>query len=124
MVTQGERQNYLWRPNDNSSTTRMRYDLEAEHWLKSFSNVNKNSQKNVPNFKGDFQALGIVLGLIFNVIFIILLSISKLFSWLLGLTRSNETPSTRVRRSVPLTHSELKNRMESGNMKVVNIYED
>ena len=30
MPTQGERQNYLWRPNDNSSTTITRYEQEAE----------------------------------------------------------------------------------------------
>jgi hypothetical protein len=42
MPSQGERQNYNWRPNDYSSTTLHRYDMEAEHWTKAFKNASNN----------------------------------------------------------------------------------
>jgi len=39
MPTQSDRQNYQWRPNDNSVQTNLRYDLEAEHWTRAFKSA-------------------------------------------------------------------------------------
>lgn len=124
MATQAERQNYLWRPNDNSATTRVRYDLESEHWLRSLSTKLEKGGRGATSFASDLRGIGIVLHLISLVIFIILLSISKLLVWLVSLTESR--PSTRVveRRPAPLSNDELKSRINNGELKVVNVYED
>lgn len=62
MATQGERQDFKWRPNDNSSTTLTRYDQEAEHWYRAFKNAER---KNRPV---DFQSVFTFIGLIFSLI--------------------------------------------------------
>ena len=44
MPSQGQRQEFLWRPNDNSPTTLTRYSLEAEHWVKAFNAAQRKHQ--------------------------------------------------------------------------------
>lgn len=79
MVTQGDRQNYLWRPNDNSSTTRTRYDLEAEHWHKSFKSA---ELKNRTTSLGDsFSFIGLVVSLMFSLIALIVVCIIDFIKW-------------------------------------------
>ena len=86
MSTQRERQNYAWRPNDNSSTTRLRYDLEMNHWLKSFKSAESAGGTGV---SGNWGATFAVIGLIFNFIVIaiwfILVMLSDLIVWIINL---------------------------------------
>lgn len=91
MPTQGERQNYLWRPNDNSSTTRLRYDLEAEHWLTSIKSATSNSSRSAG---GEFVFIGLLFGLVVNLLFIVVLSLTSLFKWILGRYKSTPNGST------------------------------
>lgn len=80
MPTQGERQQYLWRPNDESATTRARYDAEADHWYRSFKSAER---KHAPVSIGEtFGAIGLILGLILNLILLFLLSIISLIKYL------------------------------------------
>jgi hypothetical protein len=80
MPTQGERQNYMWRPNDNSSTTKLRYDLEAEHWYTAFKNA---ESKNKPTDWGaTFGIIGMVITLVFNIIWMLLYGLKKLITWI------------------------------------------
>ncbi|MBL4664046.1 MAG: hypothetical protein JKY22_10965 [Flavobacteriaceae bacterium] len=80
MPTQGERQNYLWRPNDNSSTTTTRYEQEAEHWTKAFR---KAANNNKPiDYRGTFGVIGLVLALLTNLITLIVLLVLQLIKWL------------------------------------------
>jgi len=74
MPTQGERQNFLWRPNDNSATTRLRYDLEAEHWTRAFKSAELKYHGS--SFASDLSVIGLVLGLAINltVLFILLIT--------------------------------------------------
>lgn len=79
-MTQGERQNYLWRPNDNSSTTRLRYDLEVEHFYKSFKSV---ESKHKPSSIGtDFGVIGLFISLVFSLLTLVVLGLIQLIKWL------------------------------------------
>jgi hypothetical protein len=80
MPTQGERQDFLWRPNDNSSTTLARYDQEAEHWTRAFKNA---ASKNKPtDYSGIFGVVGLVLNLFCNLIWLIVYGIGSLLVFL------------------------------------------
>lgn len=79
-MTQGERQDYKWRPNDNSSTTRLRYDLEAEHWYNSFKST---ELKNKPSpIVTQLDLIGLLLQLVFSLFVLVVLSLIKFFKWL------------------------------------------
>jgi hypothetical protein len=80
MATQGERQNFNWRPNDNSSTTLTRYDQEAEHWVRAFKNAERKNQPT--NYKSDFQTIGLFISLAFSLISLVIMLIFKIFNWL------------------------------------------
>jgi hypothetical protein len=122
MPTQGERQNYQWRPNDNSSTTRLRYDLEAEHWLTSLKSASSRRSSGSGG-SGSFAFLFTFFGLVFNLLNIIVLALTMLFKWMFGL---NKKPSRVV------THEEVRERMLtpeevdeiSRNQTPTSIYED
>jgi len=99
MPTQGERQNYQWRPNDNSSTTRLRYDLEAEHWLTS---IKSTSSRRGSGGSGSFAFLFTFFALAFNLLNILVLGITMLFKWMFGLNKK----TSRV-----VTHEGVRERM-------------
>lgn len=79
MATQSERQNYNWRPNDNSSTTRLRYDLEAEHWFLAYQGAKRKHTR--ASFQETAGVIGLVLSLIFNLIWLMGLIVVKFFKW-------------------------------------------
>jgi DNA segregation ATPase FtsK/SpoIIIE-like protein len=81
MPTQGERQNFLWRPNDNSATTLTRYSLEAEHWTKAFKSANASYNQPV-SFSESFGLIGLLLGLVSSLLILIVLVISNVFKFL------------------------------------------
>ena len=81
MATQGERQNFNWRPNTNDSTTLTRYSLEAEHWTKAFKSASFKGNGSMTNF---FGVIGLILQLIINLVWLIIFGIGSLFVWLFG----------------------------------------
>jgi hypothetical protein len=85
MSTQGERQNYNWRPNDNSSPTRLRYDLEMNHWLKSLNSSSTGSLNGVSgNWGITFAVIGLILHFIVVAIWLVLVLISDLIVWIVN----------------------------------------
>ena len=121
MRTQGERQNFNWRPNDYSSTTRLRYDLEVDHWLTSIKSA---TTKTSTSLSETFGFLGLLLGLVINLGIIIVLSLTHLFGWILGLNKRTLTVDTldghiKERRLTPSEVEEI-NRTK----RPINIYED
>jgi hypothetical protein len=78
MATQRERQEFLWRPNDNSSTTNLRYDLEASKWMSAIKSneIKANSYRTPAQV---FGFIGLIIGFIFGVLYLILSGISELF---------------------------------------------
>lgn len=71
MIMPMPNKNYNWRPNDNSSLTNLRYDLEAEKWVNSI----KKAQSKIPNtnFRGDIGFIGSLISLPFLLLFILFL---------------------------------------------------
>ncbi|MGY0391732.1 hypothetical protein ACW5R3_04100 [Bizionia sp. KMM 8389] len=83
MATQGERQDFNWRPNDNSSTTLTRYHQEAEHWVRAFKNA--ESKHKPVNYKEDIQTIGLIISLVLSLITLSCLILVKVFQWLKSL---------------------------------------
>lgn len=123
MATQGERQQgFLWRPNDNSATTRVRYDLEAEHWLRSFKSAERSQR--TTSFSSDLSAIGLFIGLFFNLISIIFMIVIKVLKWIFNISSNSIKKHSEVKPEKRLTNEELRSKIESGNMKIVNVYEN
>jgi hypothetical protein len=86
MATQGERQNYNWRPNDNSIKTNLRYDLEMNHWLKSMKSSSSGNGSGVSgNWGATFAVIGLILNFLVIAIWFILILISDLIVWIVNL---------------------------------------
>jgi len=79
MPTQGERQNYNWRPNDESVTTRTRYDLEADHWYRSFKSAELKHKPS--SFKSDLGVIGLVFSLVFSLLVLVVVLLVDFVKW-------------------------------------------
>lgn len=66
------RNNFLWRPNDNSPTTKTRYQLEANHWLEAFTASASKGASNVSNYSADLNAIGLFISVFFMFITLVL----------------------------------------------------
>ena len=80
MPTQGERQNYLWRPNDESATTRLRFDLEADHWYRSFKSAEMKHR--TYSFQSDLSVIGLLINLSASLLVLVVLCLVAFFKWL------------------------------------------
>ena len=89
MPTQGERQNFLWRPNDNSSTTRLRYDLEAEHWVKAFesSSCKSTTRKSSTSFSKNMAGLGLLFPAVFDLLSLLFTLFSNILKCIISLIK-------------------------------------
>lgn len=73
------RDKYLWRPNDNSVRTKLRFDLEAIHWLDSV----KNATPNTTSFSDAFGFVGLLFSFVFNILLLIFLILIDLIKWVI-----------------------------------------
>lgn len=80
MATQGERQDFLWRPNDNSVTTKTRYDLEAEHWVRAFKSAERKHRPS--SIRADLSVIGLFIQLAFSLITLVVVSIIDFIKWI------------------------------------------
>lgn len=71
---------YIWRPNDESVTTRLKYDLEVDHFYRSFKSAERK-HTSTP-ISETFGTIGLVIGLILNLILLIVLSLTELIKYL------------------------------------------
>jgi len=93
MATQGERQDYMWRPNDNSSTTITRYDQEAEHWYNSLKNAKSKDISNVNLLAELTSSLGLIfypIAIVGLWIFVIYNVIRDILKWFNGYTKEDK----------------------------------
>jgi hypothetical protein len=74
------RDNFAWRPNDNSSTTLLRYDLEAAHWVKAFKSATMNNSASLPEVLG---FLGLIISFVLLLIYFLILLIIKLVNFII-----------------------------------------
>ena len=80
MATQGERQDFLFPPNDNSVQTNLKYDLFAEKMYKSFKSAEMKHKKT--SLGEAFGVIGLVVSLVGSLLVLILLSLIELIKWL------------------------------------------
>ena len=72
------RDNFQWRPNDNSVTTNLRYDLEAKHWTRAFKSA---SMKSSTSSAESFMVIGLVISMLANIVLFILICIEDVIRW-------------------------------------------
>lgn len=77
---------YKWRPNDNSSTTNLRYSLEAEKWVKAVSDAQYKMRPR--SISKDLAFIGLLFELVVSVVLIILLGFLQLLTALIRLVES------------------------------------
>ncbi|GGK38327.1 hypothetical protein GCM10007963_03070 [Lutibacter litoralis] len=75
-----DNKDYKWRPNDNSSSTRLKYDLEAEHWTRAFKSAQIKQQS--VSIGESLSAIGIVLNLIASLVLLVVFGLVNLYKWL------------------------------------------
>lgn len=121
MATQGQRQNFMWRPNTNDSTTLARYDQEAQHWVKAF----KSASAPKPNFLNALGVVGLVLSLVINLVWLLVFALGKFFTWAFS---GSESGDTNKKFDMPLppsfpTKDVLDKKFNTDNITDINIYE-
>ena len=72
------RDNFQWRPNDNSVKTNLRYDLEAAHWVKAFTNANTKTA----SLLEVLGTIGLIISFIFTAVLLIVLLVIKFITWI------------------------------------------
>lgn len=75
------RQNYQWRPNDESISTRLKYDLEVDHFYRSFL----SAQRKYSSKSNDFKTIKLVFSLSFNLVVLIILAVMQLIRFIKSL---------------------------------------
>lgn len=80
MQTQGDRQEFRWRPNDYSSTTITRYEQEAEHWYRAFKTAESKHKQS--DFSGTLDFLNLLITLIVNLMILAMLLLLKFVKFL------------------------------------------
>ena len=81
------RDNFQWRPNDNSVTTNLRYDLEAQKWTKAFKGASINSGG---GSSGEaFMVIGLVISMLANIVLFIILGIVDLIKWVVKFRKNS-----------------------------------
>jgi len=86
-----EKKEYLWRPNDTSAKTNLRYNLEMGHWMDSW----KENVPNTTSFGEFFGFFGLLLSFIINIIHFIVLILIELVKWVMKVwPKKKVKPST------------------------------
>lgn len=80
MATQGERQNFNWRPNDYSSTTLAKYSQESEHWVKAVDSAKRRNRTS--SFSSDIGVIGLFISLVFSLLVLVVLCVIDFIKWL------------------------------------------
>ena len=75
-MTQGERQDYKWRPNTNDSTNLTRYDAEAELWYKAFKSAERKHRPS--SIDTDLGVIGLFIQLAFLLLKLLVLGLIQL----------------------------------------------
>jgi len=110
------RDNFQWRPNDNSVTTNLRYSLEAQKWTDAFQSA---SAKSTASFSKDLQAIGLILSFGVNIIFFILICITDSVKWFLEKREEAiERKQAKIRKELLIeTRNKLVNSIKKGKLK-------
>lgn len=84
-------QNQLpFRPTDNSSSTRLKYELEAEHWMRANKSVNLRNRK--PDFQQSVGIVGAIITILVSALILICTFCWWILKWILS---DKETPTNK-----------------------------
>ncbi|MEL4456939.1 hypothetical protein [Lutimonas vermicola] len=72
-------QDYKFRPNDNSVSNQIKFDLEAEHWTRAFRGAQLNS--NTSSFGDSVSVIGTVLKMVIGIIVLLVILFVELYKW-------------------------------------------
>ena len=87
---------FIWRPNDNSARTNLRYTLEAEKWVNAVSSAQRKAQPR--SISGDLAFIGMVFELVLSVTLLILLGLLQLVKGMVQLIETGiENHQTRIK---------------------------
>ncbi|MBA6151451.1 DNA translocase FtsK [Gelidibacter maritimus] len=75
-----QKQEFVWRPNDNSGSTLLKYELEAQHWTKAFKSAQRSQAP--LNYGEVFTTIGIIIGLALTLLTIVVQLLMMFFKWL------------------------------------------
>ena len=78
MPSQAQREQFLWRPSDNSVETNHRYDREAEKWYLSYQSAKRKHTRRP--LQGAVGVIGLLLSLAYNIIWMIVILVKRLYS--------------------------------------------
>ena len=109
MSTQNKN-NFQWRPNDNSVTTNLRYDLEMNHWLKSLKGSTVSSAF---KFHPSIMIIGIIFSLALNIILFVLLTLSDLIVWIVDKIKKTERKEPKPKSVKTFSKEELNKRWKN-----------
>lgn len=98
--------NSQFRPTDNSPSTRAKFDLEAEHWTRSFKHAQSKNKKT--DFKSDFATIGLFSTVLFSFLILIVASLTDFIKWIRSLSREIATNKTSEQEK----HEQLKRAWE------------
>ena len=87
---------FNWRPNDNSATTLLRYELEAEKWVNAVSSAQRKTMTR--SLGKDLIFVGLIIQLFFCLILLVLLFFLNIFKWMLRSIRTAVERSSEVAR--------------------------
>ena len=79
MESYRDRQEYKWRPNDNSSSTRLKYDLEAEHIVQAYKSAYRKQQS--VSIGQSVSVIGIVISLIASLVVLVVMGLVGFVRW-------------------------------------------
>ena len=70
---------FVWRENDESSSTLTKYDLEADHWVRAFKSAER--KHTTAPISETFGTIGLVLSLILNLVLLLVLTIKSILNY-------------------------------------------
>lgn len=76
---ENNRDKFLWRENDTSSKTSLRYSMEISHWLSAI----KSSTPNTTSFAEAYGFIGLLLSFTFNILFFVILILIEAVQWII-----------------------------------------
>jgi hypothetical protein len=129
MPTQGQRQNFQWRPNDNSSTTKLRYQLEAEHWVNA---IKSTTSKTTATLSETLGVIGLCISFIINLISLVVLLLTLIVKWLVGINAPPKKTKYEkwcednniYKREGNTSFEKLSEWRKTGNIEIMDGYED
>ncbi|MFK7833240.1 MAG: hypothetical protein AB8B52_08185 [Winogradskyella sp.] len=80
MATQGERQNFNWRPNTNDSTNLTRFSQEAQLWVNAVESAKRKNKRS--SFSGNVGTIGLLISLVFSLLTLVVLCVINFIKWL------------------------------------------